>query len=192
MARNTYLACILLSKHNLISKLTLTKIKVPFSLCCLFVSCMFIHMFKSLSVFFRTISHATFHFAGHLEKPSPDHVRFRVVPSGLGMHGPLAGSCVRCGCGAVCREGRAAADRTYNRTVVSPGHAPDRLEPEDKSQIKLKHILPQERKSRSLRGCVYIQGLPKEANSLSNSSQRVPKNMGIKQMKRCFLFIIFI
>lgn len=65
------------------------------------------------------------------------------------MHGPLAGFCVRCGGGAVCREGRAAADRTYNRTVVSPGHAPDRSEPEDKE--------PRDtlRRRRSLLGCVY-------------------------------------
>lgn len=97
----------------------------------------------------------TFNFAGHLEIPSPDHVSFRVVPSGLGMRGPLAGFCVQCGHAAVCREGRAAADKTYNRTVVSPGHAPDRSEPEDRSQIKseliyLKHILPQGRKSSSV------------------------------------------
>lgn len=62
------------------------------------------------------------------------------------MPGLLEGSCVRCGCAAVCREGRAAADMTDSRTVASPGHGLDRSEPEEESQIKseliyLKHSL---------------------------------------------------
>lgn len=126
----------------------------------------------------------------------PSHALIpRVVPSGPGMHGPPAGSCVRCGPGAVCREGRAAADRTYNRTVVSPGHAPDRSEPEDKSGIKLKrthlkHVLAEARKSRSLDGvhetymchrASFRQA--KEGHVLSNSSESVQKTYkGIKQV----------
>lgn len=51
------------------------------------------------------------------------------------MHGPLVGFYVRCGHGAVYREGKAAGDRTDNRTVVSPAHAPDMSEPEDKDPI---------------------------------------------------------
>lgn len=129
-------------------------IKQRFSLKMLFVSCMFIHMFKS--VFFKTILCIQPLIWQDIQRNSVQTMPDTVVPSGLGMHGPLAGSCVRCGCGAVCREGKAAADRTYNRTVVSPGHAPDRSEPVDKSQIKsqLKHFLPQGRKI-IMTMCVY-------------------------------------
>lgn len=71
------------------------------------------------------------------------------------MPGLQEGFYVRCGCAAVCREGRAAADRTYNRTVASPGHGPDRSEPVEENQIKseilyLKLSLPAERKSRAV------------------------------------------
>lgn len=91
----------------------------------------------------------------------------RVVPSGLGMPGPPAGFCAQCGCGAVCREDKAAADRTYSRTVASPGHAPGRSKPEDKNQITskliyLKHVSPEDREQSSVeRHCEEVLPLGK-------------------------------
>lgn len=73
----------------------------------------------------------------HFEKTNSfNQFIFGVLPSGLGMPGPLEGFCVPCGFGAVCRVDRAAADRTYSRTAVSPGRAPDKSEPDKRSQIK--------------------------------------------------------
>lgn len=55
------------------------------------------------------------------------------------MPGPQEVFYVLCGCVAVCREDRAAADRTDSRTAVSPGRAPDRLKPEEEQgQIRKK------------------------------------------------------
>lgn len=108
----------------------------------------------------------------------------RVVPSGLGMPGPLAGFCARCGCGAVCKEDKAAADRTYSRTAASPGHAPGRSKPEDKNQITskltyLKHVSLEDREQSSVeRHCEEVCVFTKHLSSLqakegkSDSSQR--------------------
>lgn len=63
------------------------------------------------------------------------YVKYTFVPSRLGMPGLQEEFCARCGCAAICREGRAAADRTCSRTVASPGHGPDRLEPVEESLI---------------------------------------------------------
>ena len=93
------------------------------------------------------------------------------------MRGPQAGFCVRCGCVVVCREGRAAADRTYNRTVVSPGRAPDRSEPEDKNQIQSQRIY-QEAHLYLKGGSVYIHESQCHMASplfVFNRSQRAPK-----------------
>lgn len=109
------------------------------------------------------------YFAGHLGRMSSP----RVVPSGLGTPGLLGGLCVRCGGVAVCREGRAAADRICSRTVASPGRVQDRSGPEEERQIKpeliyLENNLPDERKSRGGRytgmmACVFIFSLEKAA-----------------------------
>lgn len=108
--------------------------------------------------------------AGYLEEPSPDSDTFRVLPLGPGMHEPQAGFCARCGRGAVCREGKAAADRTCNRTVISPDRAPDRSEPEQgesreiHKRIYLDHISLRGRESGLLIG--HVTG----NNTVSQSS----------------------